>query len=379
MPYQATVFRVMIASPSDVENERRLIPEVLQEWNSVNSFEKRIVLIPMRWETDSAPIMGNRPQEIINKQVLKDCDLLVGIFWTRIGTPTGESVSGTVEEIEKHIDAGKPVMLYFSSAKVPPDSIEPKQYEELKAFKEKCKAEGRIETYKSLDEFRKKFAHQLPLLINKDEYFKVETLASTIIESKVLVDSSDLGIEEMAPTPDLSPEAKELLIEASQDRIGTIMLVRDRADKIVQTNGKQFGERGNSRSQADWEAAINELHSLELLQEEGYSGESFTVTSFGYKVADILREINTHQQPGELSDEQVKILMLLAKYENSNLREPTDDEIASELNLSNIVVRYHLKLLEEKEFLWGTESIDEPSYYSLDQNGREYLIKYKLL
>jgi len=373
MPYQATVFRVMIASPSDVENERRLIPEVIQEWNSVNSFEKRIVLIPMRWETDSAPIMGDRPQEIINKQVLKDCDLLVGIFWTRIGTPTGESVSGTVEEIEKHIDAGKPVMLYFSFAEVPPDSIEPEQYEELKAFRKKCKAEGLIETYKNLDEFRNKFAHQLPLLINKDEYFKVETLASTIIES------SDLGIEETAPTPDLSPEAKELLIEASQDRMGTIMLVRDRADKIVQTNGKQFGERGNPRSQADWEAAINELHGFELLQEEGYSGESFTLTSFGYKVADILREVNTHQQLGELSDEQVKILMLLAKYENSNLREPTDDEIASELNLSNTKARYHLKLLEEKELLWGTESIDEPSYYSLDQNGREYLIKHKLL
>ncbi len=317
MPFQATVFRVMIASPSDVESERRLIPEVLQEWNSVNSFDKRIVLIPVRWETDSAPIMGDRPQEIINKQVLRDCDLLVGIFWTRIGSPTGESISGTVEEIEKHIASGKPAMLYFSSVEIPPENIDLDQYKGLKAFKEKCKAEGLIEEYKNTEEFKDKFARQLSLIINKNEYFKIGPSSSADIEREILFESDDIRPTAMTDLPDLSPEAKELLIEASQDRMGTIMKVRNRADKLVQTNGKQFGERGDPRSQAAWEAAINELYGFDLLQEEGYKGESFTVTSFGYKIADILREVNTNQQHGELSDEQVKILMLLAKYENS--------------------------------------------------------------
>jgi hypothetical protein len=32
--------------------------------------------------------MGDEPQKIINKRILKDADLLVGIFWTRLGTPT---------------------------------------------------------------------------------------------------------------------------------------------------------------------------------------------------------------------------------------------------------------------------------------------------
>jgi hypothetical protein len=63
--------------------------------------------LPVGWEMHSAPDLAGRPQELINDRVLKDCDLLGGIFWTRLGTPTGESASGTVEEIKEHLAAGK--------------------------------------------------------------------------------------------------------------------------------------------------------------------------------------------------------------------------------------------------------------------------------
>src|SRR3990170_3892303 len=103
MVYNAIVCKVMIASPSDVVSERNIVREVLYEWNTVNADTRKIVLLPVGWETDTSPTMGERPQSIINKQVLRNCDLLVGVFWTRIGTSTGEHVSGTVEEIEEHI------------------------------------------------------------------------------------------------------------------------------------------------------------------------------------------------------------------------------------------------------------------------------------
>jgi hypothetical protein len=31
-------------------------------------------------------------------------DILMGVFWTRLGTPTGKAPSGTVEEIEHFRD-----------------------------------------------------------------------------------------------------------------------------------------------------------------------------------------------------------------------------------------------------------------------------------
>ena len=150
MSYQAEIYNVMIASPGDVDNERRIVKEIVYEWNAIHSMRRKIILLPVGWETHSFPAMGDKPQEIINSQVLKNCDLLVGIFWTRIGTETGAYPSGTVEEIEEHIKAGKPVMLYFSNKPAHPDSINSLQYEKLISFKESCRERGLYEKYDSI-------------------------------------------------------------------------------------------------------------------------------------------------------------------------------------------------------------------------------------
>ena len=122
--YTANVINVMIASPSDASQERQIARDVIAEWNTIHAKDKRTVLMPIGWETHSVPDTGDRPQAIINGQLLKDADLLIAMFWTRIGSPTGAARSGTVEEIEEHIRAGKSAMIYFSSAPVLPDSID---------------------------------------------------------------------------------------------------------------------------------------------------------------------------------------------------------------------------------------------------------------
>ena len=120
MPQRGLIFRALVASPSDCIHERRLIPEVIAEWNAVHSLSNAAVIEPVLWETHSRPDLGGRPQGIINKQLVANCDLLVGAFWTRLGTPTGEAVSGTAEEIEQFRGAGKPVLLYFSGTQLVP-------------------------------------------------------------------------------------------------------------------------------------------------------------------------------------------------------------------------------------------------------------------
>src|SRR5206468_6654815 len=106
MSYTATVVKVMIASPSDVPQERRLARDVIEEWNAIHAEDRGIVLMPVGWETHSSPEMGDRPQAIINRQLLRNSDLLIAVFWTRLGSPTGAAQSGTVEEIEEHLGAG---------------------------------------------------------------------------------------------------------------------------------------------------------------------------------------------------------------------------------------------------------------------------------
>jgi hypothetical protein len=58
MPYSATTYNVMIASPSDVAAERAAVRQILADWNVVHSQARGIVLLPIGWETHSSPQMG---------------------------------------------------------------------------------------------------------------------------------------------------------------------------------------------------------------------------------------------------------------------------------------------------------------------------------
>ena len=58
---------------------------MIEEWNVVHAVSRGIVLLPTGWETHSVHQMGVRPQAHINATVLRDCDILSGIFWHRMG------------------------------------------------------------------------------------------------------------------------------------------------------------------------------------------------------------------------------------------------------------------------------------------------------
>lgn len=278
MSYTATTFNVMIASPGDVASERAIVRDVVYEWNAVHSNLRKIVLLPVGWETHSSPEMGANAQTIINRQVLSKCDLLVGVFWTRIGTATERHLSGTVEEIEEHILAGKPAMLYFSSQPVVLDTVDMNQVQMLKDFKTSCQSRGLYETYDSHGEFKNKFYRQLQLKINEHSLFQAVNGSGdeqAIVESRTKL-------------PALSPEGRVLLKEASQDRGGTIIHAKYIGGTAIQTNGKNLIPSNERREVARWEQALEELTSNELVADRGYKGEVFEITNLGYQVADMI-------------------------------------------------------------------------------------------
>lgn len=288
MSYNAIIYNVMIASPSDVVNECKVARDVIHEWNTIHAEDKSIVLMPIGWETHSSPSMSDRPQEIINQQVLKKADLLVAIFWTRSGSPTGKSPSGTIEEIEEHISAGKPAMIYFSSSPVRLDSVDEQQYIALREFHDQCKERGLIVEYDLISDFREKFTRQL---------------AHTVIDKFTPSDSSEAELQSAdtipgniaaarkAAIPELSDFARQLLLEASQDQHGQILKTITSSGFFVQTNGKNLAARPDARTEAKWEGALRQLVENGLI-DGGPRGEIFTVTDRGYEIADIIREQN---------------------------------------------------------------------------------------
>jgi hypothetical protein len=276
MSYDAKVFNVMIASPGDVPEERKIAREVVLSWNTANAEINRKVLLPIAWETHSHPEMGDRPQGIINKQLLFRCDLLVAIFWTRLGTPTGSHNSGTVEEIEEHLRSGKLAMLYFSNAPLQPDKIDQTQYNQLKQFKHSCRDRGLFETFDSAEDFRYKFQRHLDLKLKEHAYFN---------------NSQSTPNQERLPNQNsISPEASTLLREAVSSQSGRILVVSKHNGLMVECNGKKLIDGGGPRERAFWKSLLDELCGLGFIEDTTGKGQFFRVSQAGYKYSDLLRK-----------------------------------------------------------------------------------------
>ena len=133
--FVANTYNIFIASPSDVKEERDEAQRLINKWNGVNSYSSNMALLPLRWEDNVAPGLENDGQSIINEKLLDRTDLLVAIFWSRIGSPTKRNISATVEEIEYHTKQQKPAMLFFCTRK-PEEGYDVQQYEAVKKLKE---------------------------------------------------------------------------------------------------------------------------------------------------------------------------------------------------------------------------------------------------
>ena len=135
MTFQAEIIRVLIASPSDLAEEREIVTEAINEWNAQHAVAERVVLLPVKWETHATLRAGVRPQGAINEQIVEHSDILVGMFWTKFGSSTGVAESGTVEEIDQCVAKGKRTLLYFSKRPVDPSTIDLEQQKKLPQFK----------------------------------------------------------------------------------------------------------------------------------------------------------------------------------------------------------------------------------------------------
>src|SRR5690349_7610407 len=101
------LLRVVVASPSDVQSERDAVSEVVDDLNRGAASERMLRIELSRWETDIYPgFHPAGPQGLIDQKLrIQDCDVLVGIFWHRFGTPTGDAASGTEHEFRVAYDA----------------------------------------------------------------------------------------------------------------------------------------------------------------------------------------------------------------------------------------------------------------------------------
>lgn len=117
MPSTRKILRAFLASPGDLQEERKAVRDVVTEFNESWADELGYQLELLGWE-DTVAGYG-RPQQIINQDVDR-CDLFIGLLWKRWGTPPdndGEFSSGFHEEFERsmarHERSGSPEIALF--------------------------------------------------------------------------------------------------------------------------------------------------------------------------------------------------------------------------------------------------------------------------
>lgn len=291
MPYQATVFTVMIASPSDVPEEREIVRKAVLSWNAAHAKSRSVLLEAVGWETHSHPTMEEPAQTALNKQILDDADLLVAIFGNRIGTPTKDALSGTVEEIQRHIKAGRPVMMYFSDMAMPRDRFDPHQWKRLNDFRADCMAKGLVQTYASHVEFKDKFNQHLPMLMNKWPQALAHRPKANEADPLSWLSATVPDINEslrQRQRDKLSAKARELLLNASVDPQGQVLRASTKDGLEIVTNGRNFVPESHPRDRVEWDAAVDELWMANLLKVIQHK-QLYEVTLEGYRMADLLR------------------------------------------------------------------------------------------
>ena len=142
MPEVITNYRLFLASPGDVANERDIVKKVISDFNVQYVRELKSTISLMTWENNTHPAFGNYPQGVISQQI-GEYDIFVGVLWSKFGTPTPSYGSGTEEEFNMAYDKFKSnpneirIMIYFNQDGVPINDIDVEQIAKIKSFKQK--------------------------------------------------------------------------------------------------------------------------------------------------------------------------------------------------------------------------------------------------
>lgn len=148
------IYKVFLASPNDVLDERRVALEVIDQLNGEYSRTGQPYRIEVRvWDRHSYPDLG-LPMDVISKKIpIEECDILVSVFWRRMGTKPNKIrpsdgkpyLSGTEQEVDEAIQArrasekGRPVIMIYRKMDPSPSQMSEEDYiqygELLKYFK----------------------------------------------------------------------------------------------------------------------------------------------------------------------------------------------------------------------------------------------------
>lgn len=259
MVTQVNLITVFLASPSDVAEERVIAEGVVSELNLTFGPATNSQFRLLRWETDTAPAAGSDVQSSINSQIGDEFDILVGIFWGRVGTPTPKAKSGTVEEIERALDrrqrdpSSVDVMIYFKEQGISPSQVDVDQMRALQELKPILSSRGvYYKTFKDTDSFETAFRVELQLtakriLSTTNKFATSDTPRVAIDHSAAIQDEVSGGYLDLEEASTLASREMVETLDLINNTMQRFTAVTEKETKAVQANPDQK----NLRAAAD--------------------------------------------------------------------------------------------------------------------------------
>jgi len=161
MPTQMNRYDVLLSCPSDIQQHMYIIEGIIVYVNRI--FEPRGFYFCLKnWSRDVLIGTGT-PQDEINLQIVNDTDAIIALFGAKLGTPTLNNESGTIEEITVCAEKHKQVFVLFS--KNVDANTNTKELKKVQDFKKKYK--GIYKEFESEPDLESKIREQLILYGNK--------------------------------------------------------------------------------------------------------------------------------------------------------------------------------------------------------------------
>lgn len=228
MVVQITGYRVFIASPGGLNEERKSFKEKLFEYSEDESIERHVSFIPVGWEETLGGI--GRPQEIINDEI-KKCDFFVLLLWDRWGSPPSKDrssnySSGTEEEfyiaLECLRDKNQPmrkIVVLFKGVDERQLSDPGPQLKKVIEFKRKIEANKILlyEAFDTIEEFTRIIRRHLSRWVRDDESKRIELSDQIISITKTHYKSASIDSSKFVfmSTEEILNTAEELAHKGS--------------------------------------------------------------------------------------------------------------------------------------------------------------------
>jgi len=153
--------KVFLASSAELKEERELF-EIFIHRENQQLYKKGIFLELIIWENFIDAISQTRLQDEYNN-VVKNCDIFVSLFFTKVGKYTKEEFEVAFGQFKK---TGKPIVYtYFKNAPINAENIT-REIKSLLAFRKKLEDLGHFRTiYNNMDDLKFQFKNQLERIL----------------------------------------------------------------------------------------------------------------------------------------------------------------------------------------------------------------------